>query len=129
MTPLLPRLCLTSILAAIALSPAQAAEPYLGRWAEDPAWCANSASNTDDVPIAITARAIEFYATYCRVLSVTRQGGARRSSWRIRTSCRGEGESEKEPRTRMTFLLRVSGNRLEMRDGTGVQTFTRCPPS
>jgi hypothetical protein len=83
MTPLLSRLCLASMLAAIALSPAQAAEPYLGR-------CANSASNTDDVPIAITARAI---ATYCRVLSVPRQGGAA-SSWRIHTSGRGEAKAK-----------------------------------
>lgn len=104
---------------------AQQSAPYLGRWSEEPAWCANT-GHTDEKPIVITASAIETFASYCRVLSVTRQGAARSATWRIRTSCRDEGQMENEPRTRVTFVLRVDGDKLAMRDSTGVQNYTRC---
>ena len=37
---------------------AQQSAPYLGRWSEEPAWCANT-GHTDEKPIVITASAIE----------------------------------------------------------------------
>ena len=37
---------------------AQQSAPYLGRWSEEPAWCANN-GHTDEKPIVITASAIE----------------------------------------------------------------------
>lgn len=102
---------------------ASAAEPYEGRWAEKLEWCKNTNHDTDDAPITITRRSIETFASDCRVISI--QGKA--PLWRIRTSCRGEGESEKEKRTPMTFSLRVDGDQLAMRDGTGAQNYLRCP--
>jgi len=101
-----------------------AAAAYEGRWGDTPASCRNTrASNTDDLPIVITRRLIETFAASCRVVSVTRQGAA----WRLRTSCRDEGQTETEPRTMNTVVLRVSGNRLSMRDMNGLQTLIRCP--
>jgi hypothetical protein len=120
---------LALMFAALALSPtssALAAEPYEGRWAEDIAWCRNTrASGTDNVPITITRRAIETFASSCRVRSTIRKG----TDWHLRTSCRDEGQSENEPRTDVTFVLRIDGDRLYLRDSddTGVQTLTRCP--
>ena len=103
---------------------ALAAEPY-GRWAEDPAWCRNTrASGTDELPITITRRLIETFASYCRVLSSARTS---RAVWRLRTSCRDEGQTEQEPRTPITFVLRVDGNRLYLRNDIDVQNLTRCP--
>jgi hypothetical protein len=116
---------LTLVLLATPLS-ALAAEPYEGRWAEDLAWCRNTrASGTDEMPITITRRSVETFASFCRVLSAIRTA---RAMWRLRTSCRDEGQTEKEPRTPVTFLMRVDGNSLYLRDNTGVQNFTRCPP-
>ena len=50
-----------------------------------------------------------------------------RAGWRLRTSCRDEGQTEHEPRTPVTFVLRVDRNRLALRDDTGVRNLTRCP--
>jgi hypothetical protein len=52
------------------------------------------------MPITITARAIESFASYCRVLSMKRENKA---TWRVRTRCRDEGDMENEPRTRVTW--------------------------
>jgi hypothetical protein len=106
------------------LSVAHAASPYEGRWTENPAWCRNTrASGTDELPITITRRSIETFASSCRVLTSARKGAA----WVLRTSCRDEGQTETEPRTRNTVTLRVNGNRLSLRDMNGAQNFTRCP--
>ncbi len=115
---------LTSALLLASISLAHAASPYEGRWSESPAWCRNTrASGTDEQPITITRRMIETFASSCRVLSARRRGAV----WRLDTSCRDEGQTESEPRTRNPVVLRVDGNRLSMHDSTGVQNFTRCP--
>lgn len=117
-------IALAPVVAAALTAPA-AAQPYLGRWTENPAWCANTrASGTDELPIVITRRAIETFASACRVVSVARQGAA----WRLRTTCRDEGQTEQEPRTSVTFVLRLDRGRLILRDDTGTQTLTRCKP-
>jgi hypothetical protein len=104
---------------------ARAQAPYVGRWAGDLNWCRNiRASGTDEMPIAIWPRTIETFASTCLVQSAVR---ATHAMWRLRTICRDEGQSEDEPRTVVTFLLRVDGNRLYLRDNTGVRNLTRCP--
>jgi len=104
---------------------ARAAQPYEGRWAEDAAWCRNTRkSGTDEMPVTITRRSIETFAAMCRVLSAVRTS---RAVWRLRTSCRDEGQTEDESRARINFVLRVDGNRLYLRDDTGVSNLTRCP--
>jgi hypothetical protein len=101
-----------------------AAPAYEGRWGDTLASCRNTrAGNTDHLPIVITRRSIETFAASCRVLSVKRQG----TGWRLRTNCRDEGQTETEPRTLDTVVLRVSGNTLSMRDMNGSQTLMRCP--
>jgi len=103
---------------------AHAASPYEGRWTENPAWCRNTrATGTDELPITITQRSIETFASFCRVLSSTRKGG----TWVLRTSCRDEGQTETEPRIPNKVTLRLSGNKLWLHDINGAQSFTRCP--
>ncbi len=120
-----PLRLLVLLLLLLATTPHVFAADYEGRWAEDPAWCRNTrASGTDELPITITRRLVETYASFCRVLSAVRTS---RAAWRLRTSCRDEGQAEWEPRTPVTFVLRVNGNRLSLRDGTSVQNLTRCP--
>ena len=85
--------------------------------------CANT-GHTDEKPIAITASAIEMFASHCRVLSVTRQGTARSATWRIRTSCvRGPEGTSCAPVSPSCW-----GRRRQARDArsTGVQKDTRC---
>src|SRR5262245_46848453 len=120
---LLRRLPVAPMLAAFVAVPAHAAEPYLGRWAENPAWCAHK-RGTAGLPNRITRRSIETFASSCRVLSVKRDGAV----WRIRTICRDEGQADHEPRTRVTLVLRVDGDLLYLRDANGVQNLTRCKP-
>jgi hypothetical protein len=125
MSPLLALALLALALLAPVPQALAAAQPYEGRWAEDPAWCSNTRkSGSDELPITIGRRSIETFASFCRVLSVVRTS---RMVWRLRASCRDEGQTEQEPRTAVTFVLRVDGNRLYLHDDTGVQTFTRCP--
>jgi hypothetical protein len=119
-----PSFALTLLLIASS-PPAYGQAPYVGRWAEDPAWCRNTRANgTDEMPITIWPRTIETFASICLVQSAVR---TTRVMWRLRTSCRDEGQSEHEPRTLVTFLLRLDGNRLYLRDNTGVRNLTRCP--
>ena len=114
-------LALAVLLAAPAV--ALAASPYEGRWAEDAAWCGRTrASGGDEIPIVITRRGIEQFASFCMVQSVRRRG----STWTLHTLCRDEGEDEKASRTPITFVLRVDGEQLYMRDNTGVRNFQRC---
>ena len=109
----------------LAASPHALAADHEGRWTEDPAWCRNTrASGTDELPITITRRLVETSASFCRVLSAVRTS---RAAWRLRTSCRDEGQTEREPRTPVTFVLRVHGNSLHLRNDIGVQNLTRCP--
>jgi hypothetical protein len=117
-----PRLFLSIVFLLAALAHALAAEPYEGRWTEDPAWCRNT-SGTDELPITITRQSIEQFASSCRVLSIRRKG----SVWRIRTSCRDEGQDASEPRTPVTYVLSLDGDRLTLRDSTGELKLTRCP--
>lgn len=121
--PILFAVCAISFFLLITPSLAQSA-PYLGRWSENPAWCANTTHSSDEMPITITPREIETFASHCRILSVKHERD--RQTWRIRTSCRDEGQTEKEQRTPVTFVLLLDGDRLALRDDTGVQNFTRC---
>jgi len=108
--------------ANLLIETASATEPYEGRWAEKLEWCKNTNRDTDEAPITITRRSIETFASSCRVISI--RGKA--PLWQMQTSCRDEGESDKESRTPITFSLRVDGNQLPMRDSSGVQNYLRC---
>ena len=103
-------------------SPVFATQNYEGRWTENPAWC-NNTGGTDEMPITITSRLIETFASSCRVLSVSRKA----VKWRIHTSCLDEGQDTKEPRVSHTFFLQVDGDKLTLRNGTSLIKLTRCP--
>jgi hypothetical protein len=115
--------CVTFV-SLLSMSGAHAAEPYEGRWSEEAAWC--KTPRGDEAPTTITAKSIDQFASSCRILSVARKG----TEWRIRTSCRDEGQSEKEPRIPNTFTLRLDGDKLSMHDTASASTFnfTRCAP-
>jgi hypothetical protein len=72
-------LCHLIALAVLLAAPvsAIAAEPYEGRWTQDPAWCANTRRNGDEIPITITRQSVEQFASFCRVQAVRRGVAAR----------------------------------------------------
>jgi hypothetical protein len=111
-----------ALLLAVPL-PALAASPYEGRWAEQAAWCSRTRADGDESPIRITARAVEQFASSCAVQSVRRKAG----TWTLQTLCRDEGEDANAKRTPNSFVLRVDGDQLYMRDIAGIRNFTRCP--
>lgn len=114
-----------ALFVVLTFAPALAQVPSIahGRWSEDPAWCANTAQDgTDEMPITITADEIETFASSCRVLSAVRDGDA----WRLKTTCRDEGQSEREPRTPVTFEMRITGQRMALRDPIDERSLTKC---
>jgi len=99
-------------------SSATAAEPWEGKWAADPSWCGNTSETTDAVPVVYSRRRMEGYENSCRVTDIRRI----RSETRLSLACEGEGMSYTDVQ-----WLRVSGNRLRVRDKDGsTVTFFRC---
>ena len=118
------RILAAALIFLAAAAPAIAAEPYEGRWAEDPAWCGNSrAAGSDRMPMTITRKSVETFASRCVVMSVRRVGAL----WRLQTNCRDEGHDLTEPPVPNTFILRVDGDQLFLRDDRGIQNLIRCP--
>src|SRR4051794_15893971 len=103
--------CHLVALAVLLLAPvgASAAEPYEGRWTQEPGWCGNTRRNGDEVPITITRQSVEQFASFCRVQAVRRSG----ATWRLDTLCRDEGEAANQ-RIPNRFELRVDGDKLVM---------------
>ncbi len=94
-----------------------------GRWSEDMAWCTNTAQDgTDEMPITVTKSEIETFASSCRVLSATRHSNV----WRLKTACRDEGQSEREPRTPVTFEMRINGQHMVLRDRVDQRSLAKC---
>lgn len=85
------RLALPLLLAALA-SPALAEEgPFDGRWAWDPAICANERGSGDLVPSEYRGRIIEHYESRCEITSLT-PIGTMEQAWDATLACAGEGE-------------------------------------
>jgi hypothetical protein len=113
------------LLVSACVSPALAAYPFEGYWAAEPRICVDTPDReTDNIPIHISRRSVETFASSCRIRSIRRSRGA----WRLRTICRDEGQDGTEPRTAVTFILRMTGDRLMLRSGSEpAESLVRCP--
>lgn len=70
------------------LHTAAAQQPgYVGRWADEAAWCRNKLGTTDEIPMTFAARGVEGFEFYCDFDRVA--GGNGR--WNIAATCHGEG--------------------------------------
>lgn len=105
--------------------PALAAQPFEGRWSENPAWCSPGHQGTiDEQPIVITAKRIDLYVSSCRVDRITKAG----AGFRLRTMCREEGEERENPAHPSTFTLTLKGDRMRITDeGSTTWEVVRCP--
>lgn len=100
----------------IALMPTAAlAEDYVGRWAAEKAWCANSPEDTDQVSVRIDADAMHGYENRCEFTDVTRNG----STFGITMVCASEGEVYDD-----AMELAVMGDTMIM---DGAIRLHRCP--
>jgi len=98
--------------------PTLAAEPYEGTWAAKAAWCGNSSSETDEVPITVSSNGLEGYEYGCSFASVNKFSNA----WITTMVCSYEDENSVE-----TMQMTVSGNTLTLKaDGKKGVKFIRC---
>ncbi len=80
-----------SLFVAVFSLPAIAAGPLDGRWAFEADICANEPGSGDLIPTVIHDGKIDYYESHCDILEIT-QIGEQGSAWRVRMTCRGEGE-------------------------------------
>ena len=85
----------------LALSPACSAEPFDGRWANDPAMCAGG--NGTAWPLTVTSRLLSWPGADCAVGTSYRVGDA----WHIGAHCLGEGMA-----SNVAIKLMLRGERL-----------------
>ncbi len=107
--------------AACAGSPAPEAEtaPYVGRWAADPAWCANKPGETDALPITITETAFLGYENECEMdVVATDEAGV----YSIRRQCVGEGVPYEDD-----ISVSINNDRMTLTTAEGRETeFYKC---
>jgi hypothetical protein len=103
------------------------ANPFVGRWQWDgPETCARS-YDIDNVALQITPGRLIFYENSCAIGSMHRLG---EGSYRLRLTCRGEGEVERTE-TILALLKKSKVNdelllRIEPASGF-VLAYRRCP--
>ena len=66
--------------------------PFDGRWAWDPAICANQRGTTDMIPSDFAGNEILHYESACTITSLT-PIGTMGEAWEASMSCSGEGET------------------------------------
>ena len=109
------RLALLFVLLLFA-GPASAAEPWLGRWAEDAKNCTKPGEFGNETPMALTRTTARWFRT-CTIRSIRRQGDA----WALKAKC----PSSRAP---LDIRLGMKGDRLEAFWGEAhPQLMTRCP--
>ena len=100
--------------------PGSGPDSFVGLWAADAAWCANTAATTDRVPIRITTDRFEGYENRCDIVGI-RQAG---DSYDATLACEAEGVTSRE-----AVNMRVRDDRLALTwtdRGTEPVELVRC---
>jgi hypothetical protein len=103
------------------------ANPFVGRWQWDgPETCAKS-YDADNIALQISPGRLQFYENNCAIVKMRR---LREGSYRLRLTCKGEGETE-----RLEIILALLNKskvndelllRIEPASGA-VVAYRRCP--
>ena len=97
-------------------APASAAEPWLGRWAEDAKYCSRPGESANETPMAFTRTTARWFGT-CTIRSIRKQGNA----WALKAKC---------PRSAapLDIQLSMEGDKLKAFWGEAhPQLMARCP--
>ena len=102
----------------VCLTAAARAQHWEGRWAANEHACRMGDDAGEHTPFRLSRRAFVFYEGVCSVRFILRLS----SAWKVRTSCRIEGESD-----RRTYRLELaSATRLTMTEGRYTSHLVRC---
>ncbi len=100
--------------------PGDGPDSFVGTWAANADWCANTSAMTDQVPIRITTDRFEGYETRCDITAIEQAG----DSYDVTLACEAEGMTSRE-----RVNMRVVEDRLTLtwsdRGGEPVQLM-RC---
>ena len=109
------RLALLFVLLLLA-APASAAEPWIGRWAEEAKFCTKPGESGNETPMTFTRTTARWFRT-CQIRSIRKQG----SSWALKAKCPSSSAL-------LGIKLRMEGDKLEAYWGEAhPQVMVRCP--
>ena len=98
-------------------APASAAEPWLGRWAEDATYCTKPGESGNETPMTFTRTTARWFGT-CKICSIRKQGNA----WALKAKCPGSSAP-------LDIRLSMEGGKLKAFWGEAhPQLMARCPP-
>ena len=93
-----------------------AAEPWIGRWAEETRFCARPGESGNETPMTFTRTTARWFGN-CKVRSIRKQG----ATWALKVKC-------PSARPLLGIKLSMQGNKLEAYWGEAhPQVMARCP--
>lgn len=112
------RLVLSCLFAVAAMSKAQAAEPYIGRWTIDPAGCRVDGDTSSTAPMYVTSTTVKWFVADCTIGKMYKVGQA----VHIQARCSNEGKIVSTP-----ISLEPRGDRMRVTwNGGKAQDMQRC---
>ena len=109
---------LGGVLVLATIDGAMAAEPFIGRWAIDPAGCTAEGDTSSTAPLYATATSVKWFVAHCRIGKMYKIGYA----VHIQARCSNEGKMVTTPIT-----LDARGDRMRVTwDGVKVKEMRRC---
>lgn len=102
------------------IRPGEGPDSFVGTWAANADWCANTSATTDQVPIRITAERFEGHENRCDITSIQQSAGG----YDAVLSCEAEGVTSQE---RVNMRVRDDHLTLTYSDrGTEPVRLVRC---
>lgn len=99
-------------------APAFAGEPWIGRWAVDPAGCDGAGDTARNAALTVTATSLRWFASSCRIGKMYKIG----NDAHIEAHCSSEGKSGTS-----AISLKPHGNRMAVIwDGAAVGEMRKC---
>jgi hypothetical protein len=106
-----------AVCALVLAMPAQAAEPFDGRWTADPSTCMREGDPTS--PLVVTSLSVRWRESACAIKTSYRVGDA----WHIGARCWAGGATSNVP-----IKLQLRGDRLVLDwAGAPAEELRRCP--
>ena len=111
-----PAPVLTTVMLVLGATPAPAAEPWIGRWAEEVQYCTKPGTSGNETPMAFTRTTARWFGT-CRIRVIRKQG----ATWVLKAKC-------PSAKPLLDIRLSMQGKKLEAFWGEAhPQVMARCP--